>query len=83
MLMCTNEKTTIACRAGSLLRFEYEKSGVGEVPTVRASVGCGCVEFWSLKAAAILFIFIAPSTQLIFPQSGPFPSYQSKNSHIW
>jgi hypothetical protein len=45
MLMCTNEKTTIVCRAGSLLWFEYEKSGVGEVPAVRASVGCGCVEF--------------------------------------
>jgi hypothetical protein len=35
MLMCTNEKSTIVCRAGSLLRFE-QKSGVAEVPAVRA-----------------------------------------------
>jgi hypothetical protein len=44
MLMSfTNEKNTIVCRAGSLLRFEWEKSGVDEVPAVRASVDCGCV----------------------------------------
>jgi hypothetical protein len=26
------------------LRVEQEKSGVGEAPDVRASVGCGCVD---------------------------------------
>jgi hypothetical protein len=45
LMSCTNEKNTIVCRAGSLLRFEQEKSGVGEVPASRASVDCGCVEF--------------------------------------
>jgi hypothetical protein len=35
---------SVECRAGTLLQVEQEKSGVGEAPDVRASVGCGCVD---------------------------------------
>jgi hypothetical protein len=35
---------SVECRAGSLLRLEREKSGLGEAPDLRASVECGCVD---------------------------------------
>jgi hypothetical protein len=35
---------SVECRAGTLLRLEWEKSGAGEAPELRASVECGSVD---------------------------------------
>jgi hypothetical protein len=80
LMSCTNEKITIACRAGSLLRFEREKSGVGGVPALRASVDCGCVEFclvWMKKDVDATTL--PQSTEALKAGTSPTPDFSNSN----